>query len=106
MNNRELNQFCDHLQDTARYLRDAGLDNVDALHQAAGLHGLECIEPAGETDMTSACSIWQTPDGTLVNCWEDAGEGTLDDEGGLGFDDQTEWYTDMLEEQEGAIAES
>jgi hypothetical protein len=47
----------------------------------------------GEDD---GCRIYRTPDNHIVNLWLEAPSTSIE-EGGMGFDDQIEWFTETEE---------
>lgn len=82
-------EYINNLNGTAQANAHAASDPYKALMQTADLFDLTLVK----TDSDDALRIYETPDGHLVNLWLDApGEGIA--EGGMGFDDQTGWYTD------------
>jgi hypothetical protein len=85
-----MDELIDNLNHFARnYVSDTRTP-VQKLGIAAEFFGLELVAEEGNT------RIYRTTRGQLVNCWI-AAEGNMSDrleDGGLGFDDQTEWYTD------------
>lgn len=66
---------------------DIQSDPIAALRRVASKAGFEC----GVT--SDQCEIWEHEDGRNVNLWIDATDEGFQwpKEGGLGFDDQTEW---------------
>ena len=68
------------------YRDEHGLEDREALEAflRSSESGLKMVREVGD------CEIHQTADGRQVNVWLDATEGTIR-EGGLGFDDQTDW---------------
>jgi len=66
-------------------------------YASAALNALESV--AAEQGMAlvaedETCAIYRTVDGQLINCWVAGVSSARIEDGGLGFDDQTEWYTD------------
>lgn len=76
----------------ARYLAEHDYGPVGAMQAAATMADLE---PIAEDKSGSWTVIYQGKDGRIVNAWF-SGHTTDEriEEGGLGFDDQVEWYTE------------
>ena len=64
-------------------------DPYDALMAVVRDRGLVEVARSGNDQ----CRIYRTPEGVAVNCWIEAPMPVLHD-GGMGFDDQTEWLND------------
>ena len=46
-----------------------------------------------------SCEIYRTQEGDLINCWRDAPYSALIESGGVGFDEQIEWYEEVLNDR-------
>ena len=79
-------RWIEQLNRQAKLYKDAGMDNYDAMAQAAGDLELHVIAD-GEN-----CRIYEAPDGVFVNCWTDAIDSTRGKEGSR-FDNSIQWYT-------------
>lgn len=80
------------LNHVAKFNQDHGDSPLDALEAAAREFMLEEI---AEED---TCRIYQATDGTLINAWIEGVQSDNIDDGGLGFDDQVEWYVEKTED--------
>ena len=82
----------------AREYQDEGMEALDALNEVANVcHLNEVVE-------NDQCRIYKAADGTLINAWIGGNlmSDTID-EGGLGFDDQVEWFVnDLITQAEAA----
>jgi hypothetical protein len=83
----------------------AGIDSADPDNSAeiiaecrrqAEAAGFECVsESRPDRDGTSEsdqCEVWENEAGERVNLWIEDVQGKALADGGLGFDDQTDWY--------------
>ena len=78
----------DRLNTTAHMLTTAGATVREALYHVADEAGLTRI--ATEDN----CEIYRDGNGHIVNCWlEGPGSAEIED-GGAGFDNQVQWYTE------------
>lgn len=94
MTGTELTAFCDRLNAEAIALRDASDgDDYKALRTVARVNGLEQVSPDfDDLDQPASCVIFVAPDGTRLNLWIDPPGPQEICEGGMGFDDNTDWY--------------
>jgi hypothetical protein len=80
----------EQLNHVARSMVDDDTTPTDALAKTAHLFMLVEVETSGES------RIYEAADGTLINCWLGGAMSEEIKDGGLGFDDQIEWFVDDL----------
>jgi hypothetical protein len=86
--------------------RDNAAEVIDELRRQAESAGFRRLSPHDEHQWSSdgkQCEVWGDDEGRLVNLWIEDVTGTGLADGGLGFDDQTDWYdaaTTEVEEHE------
>jgi len=77
--------------------RAEGDTPLSRLENASEIFGLKFV--AEDDD----CRIYEAVDGTLINCWIVGVETDQITDGGLGFDDQVEWFINDLITQAQAV---
>lgn len=88
MNKRTYDAMIEQLNGIAQNHAANGMDATDALETAA--NELDLTEVARSDD--EQCRIYEYGEGVYINCWfEGVTTDTISD-GGLGFDNQTEWW--------------
>lgn len=90
MNTRTYSAMIEQLNGIARNHAANGMDATDALEAAAS--ELDLTEVARSDD--EQCRIYEYGEGVYFNCWF---EGVIADDitdGGMGFDDQIEWWVE------------
>jgi hypothetical protein len=82
------NEWIEKLNSDARAIwnGEEGHAALRAVEKAADANDLE------EVREDEQCRIYRTPDGTLVNCWIEGVQSERIEDGGMGFDDQVDWY--------------
>lgn len=68
-------------------------DAWQAMEQIASENGFQVLARSDSAIIYEATTDCVLPDGARINCWIDAPSCEIET-GGLGFDDQTEWYTE------------
>ena len=86
----EQEAWIEQLNSRATKYQEDGLAAYDAVEQAASDFKLNVL---AESDMEgSACRVYETPDGTLVNCWIDEVLPSRKNPARR-FDGQIQWFT-------------
>ncbi len=84
-------RWIEQLNRQARLYKDAGMDNYDAIAQAAADLKMRVIVEG------DSCRIYEAPDGIFVNCWINENDSTRVKDGSS-FDNSIQWYTSKADE--------
>lgn len=82
--------WIEQLNNRAMQYQEGGMDSYGAVEQAAIDFKLSLLADG------DVCRVYQTPDGTLVNCWVEETRSNKAQPGSR-FDNNIQWYTRKMD---------